>query len=371
MKTPSLHNTNVDCVELVDSSGNILWMSERRLSLLASSRSPIRIGSPWLDLWPDAYREGAHTALSSASTNGGGRFTAPFATDPSGTTWWDVVVTPVDGDNDGHRGRCLSIARDVTSYIASCRDRETLLEQERQARLAIEKDNRNRDYALLVAAHELGAPLYAVRGWAQYLQLGGLEPDEFAEAVEAIARNTERQYHLVERLLEVARFRSKRASLTLLANPIDEIVIDAIECVRPVADSKQIAMHSEIATSARILADFDQLQRAFSNLLFNAVKFTPAGGTITVRCTERIDRVTVEFTDTGAGIEPDFLEKAFEPFSRDPATHQPAMIGLGLGLSIVRRVVEGHQGTVRAMSEGRGLGSTFVIELPVVSRTIA
>ena len=368
MKLPPLSDSGSDCVELVDSSGHILWMNKRRQGLLALSGSQISVGSRWLDLWPEAYREGANAALSSASKNGDGRFTAPTSTDAAPTTWWDVAVTAVDdGDNNGRR---LSIARDVTSYVASCRDRESLLEQERQARLAIEKDNRNRDYALLVAAHELGAPLYAVRGWAQYLQLGSLEPDECAEAVEAIARNTDRQYHLVERLLEVARFRSKRASMTLLANPIDEIVIDAIECVRPIADSKQIAMQSEIATSARIMADFDQLQRAFSNLLFNSVKFTPSGGAITVRCTEHTDRVRVEFTDTGAGIEPDFIEKAFEPFSQDPATHQSSIIGLGLGLSIVRRIVEGHHGTVQVTSEGRGLGSTFVIDLPAASRTM-
>lgn len=360
--------TSVDCVELIDSNGVILWMNDTRQRLQGWCDSAALVGSPWLHLWPEPYRGAAHAALSSASTQDGGRFTAPSASDRSPATWWDVVVTPLT-DHDGRVEGLLSIARDVTGFVTACGEREDLLEHERLARLDIEKENRKRDYALMVAAHELGAPLYAVRGWAQYLQLGNLDPDESAAAVEAIARNTDRQYHLVERLLEVARFRSKRTSFNLVANAIEDILVDAIECVRAVAGSKQITIHSDISASACVLSDFDQLHRAFSNILFNAIKFTPPEGAITVRCGADSDRIRVEFTDTGSGIDPEFLEKAFEPFSQEAAAQQPSMIGLGLGLSIVRRIVEGHQGDVRVSSQGRGLGSTFVIELPVFSRT--
>lgn len=371
MKAPhKFLGSSLDCVELLDSSGKIVWMNERRLRLLAPGGASSRVGSSWLDLWAEPYRETASSALQSASTGAEGRFTAPCASDGDTTTWWDVMVTPVTDHEDRVEG-LLSISRDVSHYVKACREREDLLEQEAHTRLDIEKENRKRDYALLVAAHELGAPLYAVRGWAQYLQLGNLEPAECAEAVDAICRNTDRQYHLVERLLEVARFRSKHSSFNLVVNSIEEILSHAIEIVRPVAGSKQVDVVSDIVTSATVMADFDQLQTAFSNILFNSVKFTPPGGVITIHCSADSDRVRVELADTGSGIDAEFLEKAFEPFSQESPTLQPSMIGLGLGLSIVRRIVEGHHGSVRVSSRGRGLGSTFVIDLPSVSRTTA
>lgn len=359
---------SIDCVELLDCGGRILWMNESRQRLLEPRDAQMLVGSPWLHLWAEPYRELASAALVSASHNEGGRFTAPPASDTTMTTWWDVVVTPLP-DQEGRVERIMSIARNVTGLVRACGEREDLLERERLTRLEIEKENRKRDYALLVAAHELGAPLYAVRGWAQYLQVGNLDPDESIEAIEAIVRNTDRQYHLVERLLEVARFRSKQSSFNLIVHSIEEILTDVIACVRAVASSKQIAIQSDVSASACVLADFDQLHRAFSNIFFNAIKFTPPGGTITVLCHADTERIHVEFTDSGSGMDQEFLAKAFEPFSQEAAAQQPSMIGLGLGLSIVRRIVEGHQGTVGVSSRGRGLGSTFVIDLPAYSRT--
>jgi signal transduction histidine kinase len=312
----------------------------------------------------------ASGALRLAANNQTGRFTAASDLDPGTIKWWDVIVTPVTTTRP-HIDYVMSTARDVTTFIASCRDREQLWEQERLARLEIEKENRKRDYALLVAAHELGAPLYAVRGWAQYLQLGNLQPGDVTEAVDAINRNTDRQYHLVERLLEVARIRSRRTSFNLVANSLEEILEDAIGCVRAVASSKQIAIHADISTSTWVMADFDQLQRAFSNILFNSIKFTPVGGTISVSCAVTDDRIRIEFTDTGSGMASEFLQTAFEPFSQEPAASQSSSISVGLGLSIVRRIVDGHHGFIRVASRGRGLGSSFVIDLPVFSQTLA
>ncbi|HVF16022.1 MAG TPA: HAMP domain-containing sensor histidine kinase, partial [Steroidobacteraceae bacterium] len=309
-------------------------------------------------------------ALRLASTHQTGRFTAMSDFDRGTTKWWDVIVTAVTTTRP-HIDYMISTARDVTIFIASCRDREQSLEQERRARLEIEKENRKRDYALLVAAHELGAPLYAVRGWAQYLQLGNLQQEDMTEAIDAINRNTDRQYHLVERLLEVARIRSRRTSFNLVANSLEEILDDAIGCVRAVAGSKQIAIVAAISTPTWVMADFDQLQRAFSNILFNSIKFTPVGGTISVSCATADDRIRIEFTDTGSGMASEFLQKAFEPFTQEPAASPSSSISVGLGLSIVRRIVDGHQGVVRVASRGRGLGTSFVIDLPVFSQTLA
>lgn len=351
----------LECVDLLDPHGIIIWASCGH-----------EVGSSWVDSWAEPYRETAALALRAASENQTGRFTASFDAGTGNMAWWDVIVKPIV-NSEGRVDYLMSTARDITNFIASSLEREHLLKQERHARFEIEKENRKRDYALLVAAHELGAPLYAVRGWAQYLQLGNLEPDEMAEAIDAIGRNTDRQYHLVERLLEVARFRSRRTSFLLVANSLEEILGDAIECVRAVASSKQILLHVDMSTSTTlVMADFDQLQRAFSNILFNSIKFTPPGGTITVSSEPAGDRVRIEFKDSGPGMAPEFLEKAFEPFSQAATTSRSTgLIGVGLGLSIVRRIVNGHQGAVQMTSDGPGLGSTVVIDLPVFYQTTA
>jgi two-component system CheB/CheR fusion protein len=342
-----------ECVHLVDRNGFIVWADSDR-----------GVGSSWVQVWAEPDRETAALVLRSACDNEPGRFTATPEGDAGGTQWWDIVVTPILNAG-GYVSHVMSAARDVTSFVESSREHERLLEQERRARLDIERENRKRDYALLVAAHELGAPLYAVRGWAQYLQMGSLEPEEITEAIDAISRNTARQYHLVERLLEVARFRSRRTSFQLVANSLEDILCDAIECVRAVAGSKQINVCTDIPTSTWVMADFDQLQRAFSNILFNSIKFTPLGGTITVSSADAGDRVRIQFKDNGTGMASDFLENAFEPFSQEAAANRSTgLIGVGLGLSIVRRIVNGHQGAVEMTSEGPGLGSTVVIDLP-------
>jgi len=351
----------LECVDLLDHHGVIIWTSCGH-----------EVGSSWVDSWAEPYRESAALALRAASENQTGRFTASFDAGTGSTAWWDVIVKPIV-NSEGGVGYLMSTARDITNFIASSLEREHLLKQERHARFEIEKENRKRDYALLVAAHELGAPLYAVRGWAQYLQLGNLEPDEVTEAIDAISRNTDRQYHLVERLLEVARFRSRRTSFLLVANSLEEILGDAVECVRAVASSKQILLHVDMSTSTTlVMADFDQLQRAFSNILFNSIKFTPPKGTITVSSEAAGDRVRIEFKDSGPGLAPEFLEKAFEPFSQAaPTSRSTGLIGIGLGLSIVRRIVNGHQGAVQMTSDGPGLGSTVVIDLPISYQTTA
>lgn len=337
---------------MLDAAGTILWMNERHRR---SPAAPI-VGSPWLDIWAAQERRVAASALSSALDNRETHFSASLACDS--TVRCDVTVVPVP-DAEGRITRLLAISRD--GLISQGRDHE--LERERSTRLAVERETRKRDYALLVAVHELGGPLYAMRGWAQYLQLGNIEPSEFAEAVEAIERNTDRQYQLIERLLQIARFRSAEASPKLVPNSIGEIVMDAVECVRAVAGAKHIHLQTQIVSSAWVSADFDDLNRAFSNILINAIKFTHAGGSISIRCQADSDRARVAFSDNGAGVPPEFLQRIFEPFTQ--AAEVPSGVGVGLGLSIVRRIVELHHGTIHVSSAGSGCGTTFVVELPV------
>lgn len=356
-------NNSPDCIKLLDLRGTLLWMNEGGQRLMEIRNQDAVIGLSWVEYWKPPYRDEAAKALASALMNEVSRFTAACETAKGTLKWWDVVVTPIRDRSDKVQ-HLLAISRDVSDYMALFDERDSLLERERAARLEVEKANRKRDYALLVAAHELGAPLYAVRGWAQYLQLGDHGSAAMSEAIDAIVRNTERQYQLVEQLLEVARFRSESGSLNLVKNSLGAILRSALDSVRPAARSKNIAVLEQLPEDVWIMSDYGQLQRAFSNVLFNAVKFTPEDGTIRIQCRIEGSSARVDMADSGIGISPGLLDEVFEPFSQAGGYDRRPSVGLGLGLSIVRRIVEAHHGTVIASSGGLGLGSTFSVTLP-------
>ena len=362
-----LLTSSLDCVKVLNTDGQLMWMSDHGQRLMEICDVDPLIGTSWIDLWPKPYKEAAAEAVRAAAHNEARRFTGACPTAKGTWKWWDVAVTPLRDRTD--RVNCvLAVSRDVTDYVDVCRERDDLIERERSLRLELEKANRTRDYALLASAHELGAPLFAVRGWAQFLQIGTPRPTDWVDGLDAIERNTRRLHEVVEQILEVARFRSTQVSLNRVANSISEVIVAAIQGVEPAAHARQIAISADVPSGGWVRADFQQLQCAFSNILFNAVKFTPQGGAIRVRCTVDHNSVVSDITDTGVGIPCECIGDIFEPFSQcSPADASPSS-GMGLGLSIARRIVEAHEGTIRAASPGRGLGSTFTIALPLYSK---
>jgi signal transduction histidine kinase/CheY-like chemotaxis protein len=241
---------------------------------------------------------------------------------------------------------------------ASQRERATLLDREQQA-------NRLKDEFLATLSHELRTPLNAIVGWVHLLRRGDLPEEEVKRALERIDRNAHAQARLVQDLLDVSRITSGKLLLDVHEMDLATVVMNAVDACRPAADARQVALVTPFTGSFPTMGDPDRLQQVVWNLITNAVRFTPAAGTVTVTLS-RSDRMdSIEVRDTGSGIEPRFLPYMFEPFRQADAASTRTHGGLGLGLTIVRRLTEMHGGTVAVASEGMDKGATLTVSLPV------
>jgi PAS domain S-box-containing protein len=258
----------------------------------------------------------------------------------------------------------------IADRVALAIDHATVYDAERRARREAEAANRMRDEFLATVSHELRTPLTAILGWARLLRgrRYALPPDA-VPPLETIERNARAQAQLVDDLLDVSRAITGRLRLDLRPIDLGAVVDAAIDAVRPAAAAKTIALEASVDPSATVvLGDPDRLQQVVWNLLTNAVKFTAERGRVSigVRCAGH--QVAVVVRDTGKGIGPEFLPYIFERFRQEDSTPTRAHGGLGLGLAIVRHLVEMHGGTVEAQSAGEGFGSTFTVRLPLAGR---
>jgi len=247
-------------------------------------------------------------------------------------------------------------------------EREQLLEREQRAREEAQAANRAKDEFLATLSHELRTPLNAILGWSRLLSSGTLDAAAARRAIEVIDRNTRLQAQLIEDLLDISRIITGKLRLDLRMTQLSAIIEGALESVRPAADAKRIRIEADLgAASQAVLCDPARMQQVVWNLLTNAVKFTPDDGTVTIGVTRQESSVTVHVSDSGIGIEPDFLPHVFDRFRQQDAASTRAHGGLGLGLSIARHLVELHGGTIEALSAGPGLGSTFLVRVPVAA----
>jgi PAS domain S-box-containing protein len=245
------------------------------------------------------------------------------------------------------------IARDVT-------------EQKRLQRAA-EEASRAKDEFLATLSHELRTPLNTVLGYTHMLQSGTLEPGSMAKALEAMTRNGHALTKLVNDVLDASRIVTGKMRLQIQRCDFSQIVDDAVETVRPAADAKGVALDVHAAPGLTMNGDPDRLRQVAWNLLANAAKFTPRGGTITVRAEREGDNVCLRVSDTGIGITADALPRVFDRFWQADSTHTRGHSGLGLGLALVRYFVEMHGGRVTAHSAGEGWGARFDVELPALA----
>ena len=247
-------------------------------------------------------------------------------------------------------------ARQASDFIERCRIDEALREADRR-----------KDEFLATLSHELRTPLNAILGWSQMLRSGTMPHDVQRRALESLERNARAEAQLVEDMLDMSRIISGKLAIKAEAVDVASVVAGAVETVKPAADAKRVALHVVLEPNAEILVtgDSDRLRQVVWNLLSNAIKFTPSGGRIDL-VLERIDsRAQIVVKDTGQGIDSAFLPHVFERFRQadsSPARHHS---GLGLGLAIVRHLVEAHGGAVRADSQGVGHGATFIVSLPI------
>jgi signal transduction histidine kinase len=248
------------------------------------------------------------------------------------------------------------------------REREELLSRERMARAEAETANRMKDEFLATVSHELRTPLNAIIGWSHLLRTGEIDKATLSRAVETIQRNARSQAQLIEDILDVSRVITGKLRLNTGPVDVSSVINAAIDSVELAANSKGIQLDLTLDPSARqISGDSSRLQQVIWNLLSNAIKFTPTGGRVEVRLERAGSDAKIKVCDTGCGISLDFLPFIFDRFRQADGSITRTHGGLGLGLAIVRHLVELHGGTVYAESPGEGYGATFIVRLPLAA----
>jgi PAS domain S-box-containing protein len=257
--------------------------------------------------------------------------------------------------------------RDSQGRIMRWFGTNTDIDEQRRTAEQLREANRLKDEFLATVSHELRTPLTAILGWAHLLRTGQLGEKSATDALETIERNARVQSQLIDDLLDVSRIITGKLRLDVRQHDPASFIEAAIEAVRPAAEAKSVRIQKVMDTGVvSVAGDPARLQQVVWNLLANAIKFTPKGGQVQVRL-ERIDsHIEIAVSDTGAGIAPEFLPYVFERFRQADQKTTRQHGGLGIGLAIVRHLVELHGGTVQAESQGEGQGATFVVKLPVL-----
>jgi PAS domain S-box-containing protein len=277
-----------------------------------------------------------------------------------------LTVSPIR-DSHGRIIGASKVARDITARKRADEEREKLMAREEAARRTAEEANRLKDDFLATVSHELRNPLNAIVGWAGLLLSNKLDKEKRAAAVEAILRGAQAQDQIISDLLDGARILNGRLRLDIRPLQLVKVLQRAIETMRPAIEAKQIRLQTVLDPAASSLAgDPTRLQQVFWNLLSNAVKFTSINGHIRIVLQRINSHVEIVVSDTGIGIEPQLLPYVFDRFRQGDSGTNRRNSGLGLGLAIVRNLVELHGGTVRAESQGLGQGASFTVRLPTL-----
>jgi PAS domain S-box-containing protein len=277
--------------------------------------------------------------------------------------WFDVYAFRIE---EPESRKVALLFKDISHQKAIAAQREQLLQQEQAARAEAESANRIKDEFLAVLSHELRSPLNPILGWTKLLQTRKFDQPRMAEALAIIERNAKLQTQLIDDLLDVAKI--LRGKLSMHPTPIDlRLVIEAaIDTVKTAAIAKSIVLHPVLSPTGRVSGDSTRLQQIVWNLLSNAIKFTPHGGQVTIWLEPVDNQAQIIVSDTGKGINPDFLPHLFESFRQEDTSTTRQFGGLGLGLAIVRSLVEAHGGTISADSPGEGQGATFIVRFPLL-----
>ena len=247
-------------------------------------------------------------------------------------------------------------------------ERAEMLAREQEARKQAEEANRLKDEFLATVSHELRTPLTAIVGWAHMMRGGLLNQADAGRALETIERNARSQTQLIEDLLDISRIITGKLRLDVRRVDLAQVIEAAIDAVRPAAAAKKIKLQTALYPEAcLVLADPDRMQQVVWNLLSNAIKFTPQGGRVSVQVERDDSHAQIIVRDSGEGISSEFLPFVFERFRQADGSKTRAHGGLGLGLAIVRHLIELHGGTVTADSRGPGQGATFSVKLPLIS----
>jgi hypothetical protein len=353
-----------------DTQGNCTYTNPRYQAICGVS-SVESIRSNWLVCVISEDKEQAIASWSAYIKNGK-EYSQEFRFHQEDDIRWlqlrSSPMVSLSGELLGHVGTI----EDITER-KSAEEAKIQMIREVTARQEAEAANRMKDEFLAVLSHELRTPLTSILGWSKILRSRKLDEKATSRALDAIERNATSQAQLIEDILDVSRVIRGQMKLNICAVNLASVVEAAIEALHPLAESKEIKLNTLINTNVGgVCGDPNRLQQIVYNLLNNAIKFTPKGGSIEIRLSEEQqetqDYAKIQVTDTGIGISSDFLPKVFERFRQADSTTTRSHNGLGLGLAIVRHLVELHKGTVLAESAGEGKGATFTVKIPLIQR---
>jgi signal transduction histidine kinase len=255
----------------------------------------------------------------------------------------------------------------VSTLIITLGGARRSAQQRAEAALAeAERANRAKDDFLAMVSHDLRSPLSAILGWTRILRSGDCDEETSVRAIGVIERNAQAQRHLIDDLLDVSRIVNGTLRLDLHPISLRELVEAAVDSLRPTAEAKNVRVETKF-DGGQVLGDAGRLEQVVWNLLSNAIKFTPEGGRIRVRLDNMFTYLRLTVSDNGKGIDPDFLPYIFDRFRQGERAGKTRGRGLGLGLAIVRHLIELHNGTVQAESPGHGRGAIFTVRLPVLN----
>jgi signal transduction histidine kinase/ActR/RegA family two-component response regulator len=327
-----------------------------------ATRQPIFIRS-----WDESQEQYWRSASAAADVAYVSSSALPLLVDGAavGVLRFDFGV-PVNFDED-YQALLVSVAQHCSQAL----DRARLYESAQRARAEAEAASRLKDDFLSIVSHELRTPLNAVLGWASMLRKRDVNPELAQRAAHSIHENATRQAKLIDDLLDVSRIAAGRATLDVEDIDLSTLVAGVVESLIPVAAANDVELKVTAMPTAWVSGDARRLEQVFFNLLGNALKFTPHGGTITIDA-RLLDRtVDVHVTDSGIGIDPEFLPHVFERFRQADSTSTRTYGGLGLGLSIAKQLVEAHKGSIAVESGGAGQGATFIVHLPRATGQLA
>ncbi|MBP5972237.1 response regulator [Brasilonema sp. CT11] len=365
-----LENVKDYAIFFLDQQGRLTGWSLGAQYILGYQESEILGQSGSCIFTPEDLQQGADKKeLEKAVTEGRAENERWHIRKDGSRFWGSGIVTPLVDEAGRLRGFC-KIMRDFTERKRLEDEQTQLLEREQEARSAAEAANRMKDEFLATVSHELRSPLNAMLGWIKLLNTRSFDAATTTRAMETIERSAKSQAQLVEDLLDVSRIIQGKLRLNVRPIELVGVIEAALETVRPAADAKEIQLQSVLNPTAGLVAgDSDRLQQIVWNLLSNAIKFTPKGGRVQVRLECVNSHVEIKVTDTGRGISSDFVPYVFERFRQADGSTTRLYSGLGLGLAIVRHLVELHGGTVHAQSLGEGQGATFTVQLPLVKQS--
>jgi signal transduction histidine kinase/ActR/RegA family two-component response regulator len=302
-----------------------------------------------------------------AVIRGGGRFWSDEYRFRCANASYAIVTDRgyIEQDESGQAVRLIAAMTDVTRLKQAEREREQLLRLEQTARKQAESASRLKDEFLATISHELRTPITPIIGWTQLLRNRLSDTPALQRGLDVIERNARSQAKLIEDLLDISRIVTGKMQLKIQSVQVQRIIQLATDSVQPAADSKGVRIETTVTPSAYLVADPDRIQQVVWNLLSNAIKFTPSGGVIRVSTEVAGTYLRIAVSDNGEGIAPEFLPHVFERFSQADSSNVRTHGGLGIGLAIVRYIVELHGGNVTVESRGKGCGATFTVTLPI------